>query len=119
MKTRARNLLMAVLLLACTTSVMTGCVMNSTVTIDSEPQGAEVRLDNRVVGTTPVTVRLSNALWENPVVRIRADGYRDIYGGLQMEIKGPNLIVGFLLFWPALLWSYGPDQYQYFDLIEE
>ncbi len=119
MKAHTHNFLLAVLLLACTMSVMTGCVMNSTVTINSEPRGAEVRLDNRVVGATPVTVRLSNALWENPIVRIRADGYRDIYGGLQMEIKGSNLIVGFLLFWPALLWSYGPDQYQCFDLIEE
>jgi len=93
--------------------------MNSTVTINSDPPGAEVRLDNQKAGITPVALRLSNALWENPIVRIRADGYREIYGTLQREVKGVNLVVGLLLCWPSLLWCYGPDEYQHFDLIEE
>ena len=82
-------------------------------------QVVDLRLDNRNVGETPLTLRLSNALWEDPVVHIRAEGYKDLYGSLDKEIKGVNLAVGIFLFPPSLLWCYGPDQYQHFDMIEE
>jgi PEGA domain-containing protein len=98
---------------------MGGCVMNSNVVIDSSPQGAEVRIDNQIVGETPVTTTLSNAIWENPQVRLSVDGYRDMYGGLRKEIKGVNLVVGIFLWFPSLLWCYGPDEYQWFDLYGE
>ena len=71
--------------------LMGGCVMSSTAVIDSNPQDAELRMDNRVVGTTPMTMKLSNPIWEDPQVQLRAEGYRDMYGGLRKEIKGVNL----------------------------
>ena len=119
MNHHSRRILIGVLLVIFTVAVTTGCVTHTNVTIDSEPQGAEVRLDNRKVGETPVTLQLSNALWEDPVVHLQADGYRDMYGSLDKEIKGVNLAVGFFLFPPSLLWCYGPDQYQHYDMIEE
>lgn len=119
MKTHLPRLVLAILIVAVAVTTTTGCVTSTTVTLDSAPQGAEVRLDNQVVGTTPTTVRLSNAVWEDPVLNIRADGYRDMYGSLQKEVKAGNLIVGLLLFWPSLLWCFGPQEYQYYDLIEE
>ena len=72
MKTHRRRLVLMILIVGIAVSTTTGCVMNTTVTIDSAPQGAEV--------------------------------------------KTGNLIVGLLLFWPSLLWCYGPQEYQYHDL---
>ena len=40
-------------------------------------------------------------------------------GEVRKELKGVNLIFGLILWWPSLLWVWGPSAYQYFDLIEE
>lgn len=101
-----------------TSVLLSSCVMNTLVTIESDPQGAEVYLDHRLIGETPVTMRMSNGLWEDPMVLLRKEGYRDAVTSLKKEIKVPNLVIG-LFVWPSLLWVYGPDAYQYYTLIEE
>ena len=105
--------------LAVVVVLLSGCVMNTNVVIDSNPQGASVYVDHRLVGETPVTTRQSNAVWEDPGILLVMDGHRDVYGSLKKEIQATNLVVGLLLWAPSLLWAYGPEQYQYFDLIKE
>ena len=95
------------------------CATATRVTFDSGPQGAEVYLDNERIGETPVTVRVSNGVWEDPDVILRKEGYREIRTGIDKEVKVGNLISGLLLIWPAFLWVWGPEAYQYYDLIEE
>ena len=107
-------------LLALTSIVLfTSCVTRTIVVIDSNVEGAEVHLDYQKIGETPLTIELSNAIWEEYRIRLRADGYRELYGSLRKEIKTLNLISGILLIWPALLWVYGPEPYQYFDMTPE
>ena len=43
-------------------------------------KGAEVHLDYQKVGETPLTLELSNAIWEEYGIRLRAEGYREVYG---------------------------------------
>ena len=89
------------------------------VTTDSEPQGADVHMNSRNVGETPVTIQMSNLAEDDPHVVIRRDGYRDNYVRVDKEIKVLNGGVGLFLRWPSLLWAYGPKPYQYADPIEE
>jgi hypothetical protein len=100
-------------------SLMLGCATSSNVTFDSSVRGANVKIDGKDVGRTPLTVKMSNAVWENPDVVITAEGYRTWIGAPEKEMKLSAAIVGYFLFWPALLWSYGPSKYQYFTLYPE
>ena len=95
------------------------CAMTSMVTINTSPNAALVFIDGQPVGESPVTVQMSNAFWDDPVVMVRKDGYRDLRTSVTKEVKMINLISGILLVWPSLLWVYGPEEYQHFMLTEE
>jgi hypothetical protein len=108
----------ALVVVALFAALLSGCVMNTMVTIDSQPQGAEVFIDGKPVGETPTQTRLSNAAWEDPIVRLTKEGHRTVVDDLDKEIKIFNGIVGFF-WWPTWLWVWGPDNIQYYYLAEE
>ena len=81
----------------------------------NEP-GAQVMIDGENIGITPTQVKMSNAIWEDPDVLIKKEGFKDLRLGLDKEVKGVNLVCGLILWWPSLLWVYGPEKNQYFEL---
>lgn len=66
-----------VLLLSSCATLFTGTTQS--VTIDSQPQGANIIVDGRLVGTTPARVRLNrdlNAIFDDGIfIRLEKDGY--------------------------------------------
>jgi hypothetical protein len=107
------------ILLIAASILASSCAMTTIVTIDTEPPKANVYIDNRDVGETPVSIQMSNAFWEEPDILIRKEGYRDLRTLPNKEIKVINLISGLLLIWPSLLWVWGPEENQVFTLIED
>ncbi|WP_294428642.1 hypothetical protein [uncultured Treponema sp.] len=97
---------------------LSSCVTETSVyfTSDESADGATLYIDGRTYGTIPTQVRLSNAVWENPDILLKKEGYRDLHTDLKKEIKGVNLVCGLLLWWPSLLWVYGPKPFQYYNL---
>ena len=113
MKFRTAAVLVLVVLMV---TAFTGCVSSSRVTIDSNVKGADVFVDGRNVGQTPVYLTMSNAIWDDPDILVKKDGYNERRTSVQREIKAPNLILGLLIWWPSLLWVSGPKEYQYIQL---
>ena len=91
----------------------TGCA--TLVRIDTDVPDAEVRLNGQPSGSTPVSKSLSDAIWENYDVIIEKAGYRTVRARLNKEFKVGTFIGGLFL-WPLLLWTYGPEPYQFFEL---
>ncbi|MDA3950716.1 MAG: PEGA domain-containing protein [Spirochaeta sp.] len=110
---RYLSALFAVLVLV---TSFTSCVTNTRVTFETDVPGADVYIDDRLVGQTPITEKMSNAVWRDPDIDIEIDGYRAIRTELDKEIKVVNLIFGLTIWWPSLLWVYGPDNDQYYRL---
>ncbi len=94
----------------------TSCVSQTRVNFRTDVEGADVYVDGEKIGTTPVQMKLSNAVWNDPDIVIKKDGYKDLYAGLKKEAKGANIVLGVLLWWPSLLWCYGPKKNQNFML---
>ncbi|WP_296668351.1 PEGA domain-containing protein [Treponema sp. UBA785] len=93
------------------------CVTQTRVNFLTDVDGAEVYVDGEKIGTTPVQKKLSNAVWKDPDILIKKEGYKDLYTGLNKEIKGVNLVSGLLLWWPSLFWVYGPKKNQSYMLM--
>ena len=85
------------------------------VTIKSNPPGAQVVVNSRSIGDTPVSMTMSNALWERQLVMLTKRGFTTLNTELVQEIKLRPLIAGFFV-WPLWLWAYGPAPDQYFVL---
>ncbi len=98
---------------------LSGCVSYTNVTVESNVDGAELFIDGRPEGPVPTNVRLSNGIWEDPDIRLEKDGYITQYTSLKKTIQPVNLAFGILGWWPAYLWCYGPDSYQYFRMVPE
>lgn len=94
----------------------TGCVSSTRVYFQTDVEGAEIYVDGQKIGNSPIEMKLSNAVWEDPDIVIKADGYKDLHTTITREPKVQNIISGCLLFWPAFLYCYGPKQNQYFML---
>jgi hypothetical protein len=88
------------------------------VRIETNVPGAKLKLDGQTVGSTPVEKSLSDAIWENYDVVIEKDGYRVLRTRLNKEFKVGTFIGGLFL-WPLLLWIYGPEPNQLFELEKE
>ena len=95
------------------------CVTSTRVHINSDVEGAEVYIDGQKIGTTPTEIALSNAVWEDPDVVLKKDGYKDLHTNVNKEVKAVNLVSGLVLFWPSLLWVYGPKANQNYIMIPE
>ena len=63
------------------------CVTQTRVSFLTDIDGAEIYVDGEKIGTSPVTTKLSNAIWNDPDILIRKDGYKDLYTDLTKEIK--------------------------------
>lgn len=100
--------ILAILLL-----VLVGC--STTVMIDTNVEKANVKLNDRPIGSTPVTIDLSNAFWKEYYVDISKPGYKTVHAYLDKEPKIGPIIGGFFVGIPWLF-SYGPEPNQYFYL---
>lgn len=117
MKTKSKVITFSVLILLLLCLV--GCVSSTNVTFYADADNTEVYVDGQYIGTTPMTVKLSNAIWDDPIITLKKDGYKTTVGSLNKEVKAVNVILGVCLDWPAFLWCYGPKSYQYYMLVPE
>ncbi len=95
---------------------MTSCVTTTSVTFVTDPGDADVFVDHRLAGTTPAQKRLSNGIWNQYRIRVEKDGYKTLNDSLEKEVKVVNLVFGILIWWPSLLWVYGPKPVQHWKL---
>ena len=108
-----------IIIIGLVTVLLSSCVTKSRVGFDSNVLGAELYIDGEYYGEIPTTVRLSNAAWKDPEVVLQKEGYRTLYTSLDREVKAVNLVFGVTIWWPSLLWMYGPDREQYYTMREE
>ncbi len=94
-----------------------GCT--TLVRIRTDPQDAKVYINDEPVGKSPVQKQLSNFVANEYQVRIEKPGYKSLETEMRREVKVGNLVVGLLLWWPLLLWCYGPDQSYSYELEED
>ena len=96
-----------------------GCA--STVEIDSEPQGAEVRIDGQNIGKTPTHYTDNSIVFTTKRVEIKKEGYEPIR--TQITRDGPinvgAVIGGFFCAWPLFLWAFDYPKYVNYDLAQE
>jgi hypothetical protein len=97
--------------------LLSSCVSNTMVRFDTPADEARIYLDGVEIDENEA-IELSNALWENPDLMIEADGYETYYGEVEKELKGTNLIFGLILWWPSLLYVWGPSAQQFIQLRE-
>lgn len=79
--------------------LMTGCGaitgLNSEVKFDSKPQGADVILNNQIMGKTPIKLNLKNDTDYNVVLRY--SGYADYNGFIDSDISAGTIVADILL----------------------
>jgi hypothetical protein len=86
------------------------------VAIRTEPDGAKIKLNSQPLGVSPVETDMSNFDFQDYVVEISKSGYKTLTATLQKEFKVGAFVVGLLVWWPELLWAYGPKSVQTFEL---
>jgi hypothetical protein len=111
---------MALLLSSCAT-LFTGTTQS--VTIDSQPQGANIVIDGQLVGTTPARVRLNrdlNAIFDDgKFIRLEKDGYAPDGYILGADIEPFSVLNMFNVFFWAVdaatgaLMRYDSDYYSF------
>ncbi len=99
--------------------MLSSCVMNTKVLIESNVPGAQIRIGGRDYGTVPTQLSMSNAVWDDPEIILEKPGYHMLRTKAEKEIKIVNGLIGFFFFWPSLGWCYGPREYQYLFMREE
>ena len=95
---------------------LNSCVSSTRVVINSKPSNADVYEDGQYVGKTPVSLNISNLVWNSPDITISKDGYTSMPVTLQKEEKITNLVIGYFINIFAFLWCYGPKENQNFVL---
>jgi len=93
-----------------------GC--STMVTIQSDPPGADIILNNQKIGKTPFAVKLSDFAFNSYDVLLKKDGYVDFHGRVAKEAKAGAIVGGFFLWGIPWLWCYGPQPYQTFYMAE-
>lgn len=92
---------------------LVGC--STMVTIQSDPSGADVFINNRKMGKTPYVAKLDDFIATNHQITLKKDGFEDFNGVLAKEAK-VGAIIGGIFFLIPFLWCYGPSPYQQFAL---
>ena len=95
---------------------LNSCVSSTRVVINSKPSNADVYEDGQYVGKTPVSLNISNLVWDSPDITISKDGYTSMPVTLKKEAKITNLVIGYVINVFAFLWCYGPTENQNFVL---
>lgn len=95
---------------------LNSCVSSTRVVINSKPSNADVYEDGQYVGKTPVSLNISNLVWDSPDITISKDGYTSMPVTLKKEEKITNLVIGYVINIFAFLWCYGPTENQNFVL---
>ena len=106
-----------IVILVIVSFLFSSCVSATNVTFYTEPEGAEVYVDNESLGDSPTSKRMTNGVWADPRVRVEAEGYKPRSTRVDKELKAANLALGLLIWWPALLWVHGPEQRQRIELV--
>ena len=96
-----------------------GCVTHTSVVFESNAEGAELYIDGQPFGTVPTEVKMSNAIWEDPDIRLEKEGYRTTSTLVDKQVQPVNLAVGLTIWQWSLLWCYGPQPYQYIKMYPE
>lgn len=105
-----------IIILVIVSFLFSSCVSATNVTFYTEPEGAEVYVDDESLGESPTSKRMTNGVWADPRVRVEAEGYKPRSTRVDKELKAANLVLGLLLWWPALLWVHGPEPRQRIEL---
>jgi len=95
---------------------LVGCT--TLTTIQTDPSGAKLYINDEPKGTTPYVGELSNFVFNTYNIRIELDGYFPLYVRLQKEAKAGPIVGGFFLFIPWL-WVAGPRPAYYFPLAKK
>lgn len=95
---------------------LNSCVSSTRVVINSKPSNADVYEDGQYVGKTPVSLNISNLVWNSPDITISKDGYTSMPVTLKKEEKITNCVIGYFFNIFAFLWCYGPKENQNFVL---
>lgn len=95
---------------------LNSCVSSTRVVINSKPSNADVYEDGQYVGKTPVSLNISNLVWNSPDITISKDGYTSMPVTLKKEEKIANLVIGCVINVFAFFWCYGPKENQNFVL---
>jgi PEGA domain./Curli production assembly/transport component CsgG. len=101
-------------LLCLTAALLSGCA--TIVKIDSNVEGAEVIFNGEHIGRTPVHKACSDFVFNSYDVIIEKEGYETYRGSLKKELKVFPLIISPVFSFVPLLWCYGPQPGQYFEL---
>ena len=98
---------------------LSGCVSNTSAIFKTNVDNVKVAVDGEGVGHTPTQATLGNALWDDPTVVLTKSGYKTNHVVIKKELKVINLVFGIILWWPSLLYVWGPAPVQYFEMIPE
>ncbi|NBB90265.1 MAG: PEGA domain-containing protein [Spirochaetes bacterium] len=105
-----------IVILVIVSFLFSSCVSATNVTFYTEPEGAQVYVDDQYLGESPASKRMTNGVWADSRVHVEAEGYKSSYTRVDKEIKAANLALGLLIWWPALLWVHGPEPRQRIEL---
>ena len=114
MRTIATALILVLLAGGCAT-IFSGT--DEDISFDSEPAGANIRIDGIVVGTTPATVEVDRPGFEEQEVTVELEGYDARTFELDKEFNTVAILN--ILFWPGFivdaltgaLYKYDKDAY--------
>jgi hypothetical protein len=93
-----------------------GC--STFVSIRTSPDNAKIRINGQVVGNGPIDGAFSNFDFTEYNIEISKPGYKTLNTSMQKEFKVGAFIIGLFL-WPELLFIYGPNSIQNFELEKE
>lgn len=90
---------------------------STTIKITSNPPGANVFINDKLVGNTPITLERSNFIFKQYKIKLELKDYNDIDSYLEKEVKVGSLVGGIFVYLP-LLWCYGPQEDQHYTLMK-
>lgn len=96
--------------------ILTSCATETFVTIESSEPNTDITLDGMYLGIAPVSVTIGNESWEDHTISAKNENGEETHYAVEKEIKVTNALVGFLLFWPAYLYAWGPKPFQYITM---